>query len=154
MSKYVLKEIPFTNDLGQVISPGELVISLVTGYAHRVTLQFGVYLGLYETPDGQKVVIQKNEPSYEYVHKVSGRVFNWNDDVAVKWPRYNHDFRNYEEYRKEYEKAKAANNEYRERNFKRVIVNNCSRTVLQINRVWPVRDIETFAKAATQGKYD
>jgi hypothetical protein len=37
---------PFTNDLGQVIQPGDKVLTIASGYCHRITVREGVLLGV------------------------------------------------------------------------------------------------------------
>ena len=37
---------PFTNDLGQVIQPGDRVIAIASGYCHRTNVYEGVLLGV------------------------------------------------------------------------------------------------------------
>lgn len=44
MSK--LQEISYTNDIGQIINPGDTVIGIATGYSHRVTVYHGVFVGV------------------------------------------------------------------------------------------------------------
>ena len=45
MTKPVLKEVEFTNNLGQVIKPDDEVVIITSGYNHRVNIRQGVYLG-------------------------------------------------------------------------------------------------------------
>jgi hypothetical protein len=41
-----MKEISFKNSIGQVIEPGDRVITVATGYSHSVSTTPGIYLGL------------------------------------------------------------------------------------------------------------
>lgn len=40
-----LEEIPFTNNIGQTINPGDRVVIVTTGYSHRVHVRTGTYAG-------------------------------------------------------------------------------------------------------------
>ena len=41
-----LQEIPFTNSLGQVINPGDDVLSIASGRGHYISMRRGTYLGV------------------------------------------------------------------------------------------------------------
>jgi hypothetical protein len=47
MNPYLDK--PFTNDLGQVIQPGDKVIAIASGYCHRTNVYEGVLLGVRQS---------------------------------------------------------------------------------------------------------
>jgi hypothetical protein len=40
-----LQEVPFKNDIGQTIEPGDRVVAVTTGYGHNVDVRQGVYAG-------------------------------------------------------------------------------------------------------------
>jgi hypothetical protein len=46
-------EKPFTNELGQVIQPGDVVVMVTSGYNHSVNIRQGTYLGLREDYRGR-----------------------------------------------------------------------------------------------------
>lgn len=52
---------PFTNELDQLIRPGDLVVCVTQGYNHRVTVSMGTYLGLRRHSNGKvrNVVVQR-----------------------------------------------------------------------------------------------
>lgn len=71
-----LQEVPFKNDIGQTIVPGDKVITVTTGYAHRVAVRPGTYVG---TVNGH--------PSIVVQDKVWG---NWDaDGNRVSWQKTN-----------------------------------------------------------------
>ena len=41
-----LEEVPFTNNIGQIINPGDRIIAVTTGYSHRVSVREGTYVGM------------------------------------------------------------------------------------------------------------
>lgn len=47
--------VPFTNNIGQVIQPGDEVVIVTTGYSHRVNTCKGTYLGLHKNNGAQCV---------------------------------------------------------------------------------------------------
>jgi hypothetical protein len=68
MSKAILEEVEFTNDLGQVINPGDEVVIVTTGYSHRVSTNKGIYRGLV---NGGASIVKQVKTSY-WVFKDSG----------------------------------------------------------------------------------
>lgn len=44
MSKPI--EIPFSNDIGQRIYPGDKVVTIASGYGHDISIRTGIYVGL------------------------------------------------------------------------------------------------------------
>ena len=50
MTKKTLQEVPFKNDIGQEINPGDSVVIVTSGYNHSVNTAKGTYLG--KTGDG------------------------------------------------------------------------------------------------------
>jgi hypothetical protein len=72
MKPYLLEA--FTNELGDIIQPGDKVLIITSGYNHKVNRRVGVYLGCrkekhYNTVQTAVVV--------EYKTKVHGK---WNKD--------------------------------------------------------------------------
>lgn len=40
-----LQEVPFKNDIGQTIVPGDRVVTVTTGFGHQVDVRPGTYVG-------------------------------------------------------------------------------------------------------------
>lgn len=74
-TKAILEVVEFTNDLGQVIKPGDEVVIVTTGYGHNVSTDKGTYLGL---TNGGASIIKQIKSSY-YVLKSTG------ERVAHTW---------------------------------------------------------------------
>jgi hypothetical protein len=45
MAKKSYSEVNFTNSIGQVIQPGDRVITIASGYAHNISVREGIFLG-------------------------------------------------------------------------------------------------------------
>jgi len=67
-TKAILEVVEFTNNLGQVIKPGDEVVIVTTGYGHNVSTDKGTYLGL--TNGGASII--KQVKSHYYVLKSTG----------------------------------------------------------------------------------
>jgi hypothetical protein len=132
---------PFTNDIGQVINPGDKVVIVTTGYSHSVKTCKGTYFGL--TKNGRGVqCIKKVKRSY-YTCKLTGerintyqyfkemnealRVFRAEFFAAGKSTEYNSVYSTdeYKKIRNEYYNRIEPNHEYVDR-----------RTTLQRNRIY------------------
>lgn len=60
MSK--LLEIPYKNSIGQFICPGDPVISIASGYCHRVNVRKGVFIGV--VGDSPSILIEQQKYGY------------------------------------------------------------------------------------------
>ena len=74
-AKAILEVVEFTNNLGQVIKPGDEVVIVTTGYGHNVSTNKGTYIGL---TNGGASIIKQIKSSY-YVLKSTG------ERVAYTW---------------------------------------------------------------------
>ena len=71
-TKAILEVVEFTNDIGQVIKPGDEVVIVTTGYSHNVSTNKGTYVGL--TNGGASII--KQVKSRYYVLKSTGERIN------------------------------------------------------------------------------
>ena len=83
------KEIPFTNNIGQVINVGDRVICVSTGYSHQVGVREGVYTGCTVNDRGDVTSVQ-------VLAKVN--VFGrwWPDGRRASWSDKHPDVSDYE----------------------------------------------------------
>ena len=79
MIKQKISEIPFINDIGQTINPGDQIISLTTSWSNP-HIRKGVYTGLNEK---NKVQILSEFGRYRWVSSKTGEVCRYNDPDAV-----------------------------------------------------------------------
>lgn len=63
----------YTNNIGQVINPGDEVVIITTGYGHNVNTCKGTYIGLHKNGGAQ--CIKKVRSSF-YVNKATGERIN------------------------------------------------------------------------------
>lgn len=66
--------VAFTNDIGQVINPGDEVIIVTTGYSHSVSTNKGTYIGLHKNGGAQ--CVKKVKTTY-YAFKDTGERVPW-----------------------------------------------------------------------------
>jgi len=78
-TKAILEVVEFTNNLGQVIKPGDEVVIVTTGYGHDVSTNKGTYIGL---TNGGASIIKQIKSSY-YVLKSTGErvAFTWFNQI-------------------------------------------------------------------------
>lgn len=63
---------PFTNKEGQVINPGDKVVTIATGYSHRIKVRIGTYVGLSKGKNPTVEVLSKDVYGYWYNGKNVG----------------------------------------------------------------------------------
>lgn len=66
--------VDFTNNIGQVIKPGDKIICITTGYSHRVQVRQGTYLGLSKSGKPSVEVLCQGAGGYWYNGK---RLSTW-----------------------------------------------------------------------------
>lgn len=66
MTTSTINAIAFTNDIGQVINPGDEVVIVTTGYSHQVSTHKGTYIGCHT--NGGTQCVKKVKTSY-YAYK-------------------------------------------------------------------------------------
>lgn len=67
MKKVNYEVIPFTNDIGQVIQPGQSIVCVSQGYNHSIKVSKGVFLGVRLNSRGvASVVVQRIMEGYGY----------------------------------------------------------------------------------------
>lgn len=79
--------VAFTNDIGQVINPGDEVIIVTTGYSHNVSTNRGTYIGLHKNGGAQCVKKVKNS-FYAFKdtgERVPGSFFQENNNRLNAW---------------------------------------------------------------------
>jgi hypothetical protein len=99
-TKAILEVVEFTNNLGQIIKPGDEVVIVTTGYGHNVSTNKGTYLGL--TNGGAS--ISKQVKSNYYVLKSTG------ERIAYTWFNQMH---NEQQILRTTKKAKDSSYRYR-----------------------------------------
>ncbi len=59
--------VPFTNEIGQVIEPGQAIVCVTQGYNHSIKVSRGVFLGVRMGSRGvASVVVQREMDGYGY----------------------------------------------------------------------------------------
>lgn len=83
--------VPFTNEFGQVIQPGQSCVVVTMGRSGGISRYKGRYLGVRTSKDwrGQKqqVVAEVEDQVGGYWHPVTGKKLDWNNDLGVKYER-------------------------------------------------------------------
>lgn len=137
MTTSTTNSIAFTNDIGQVINPGDEVVIVTTGYGHSVNTYKGTYIGRH-TNGGAQCVKKVKNPYYAYkgtddrIHysfftEMNNKLNAWATEYRAKNPGkygyYNEP--DYKAIREEYMSKVELKNEYVDR-----------RTTLQRNRIY------------------
>jgi hypothetical protein len=76
---------PFTNKEGQVINPGDKVVTIATGYSHRIKVRIGTYVGLSKGKNPTVEVLTKNVVGYWYNGKNIGYYAARDRGIAVSY---------------------------------------------------------------------
>lgn len=129
--------VAYTNNIGQVINPGDEVVIVTTGYGHQVNTYKGTYIGLHKNGGAQ--CVKKVKTSY-YAFKDTGEkvpytFFQENNKRLDAWAR---------EYR---EKNPGKYAYYNEPEYKAIRAETMDkvelkyeyvdrRTTLQLNRIY------------------
>lgn len=71
--------IPFTNEIGQTLNPGDEVLFIVSGYSHQIDIRLGTYLGI---ADG-KVRVSYVQPKQNRWVDSDGNIVNLNYDWSM-----------------------------------------------------------------------
>lgn len=79
MTQQEIREVPFTNDIGQTINPGDPVVSVTTSYSSP-SVRKGVYIGLNKK---NKVQIRAEFADYGWVSSKTGEACQYNDRDAA-----------------------------------------------------------------------
>jgi len=150
MSKFDkdIVKVPFTNSLDQVLNPGDDVVVVTTGYAHRVNITSGKYLGRYKTEKGPVSCIV-DRPVTKWKHIATGALDQYDDFSkrvnALNYPSYPYGIRygapGYDEMMQEYKEAHAKYSAARQAISDEYVtykVPNYVRTTLQNNRVFKI----------------
>ena len=133
--------VKFTNNIDQVINPGDEVVIVTTGYNHNVNVTRGTYLGLHG--NGRAQCVKKVKTSYyafkdtcervplayfnEMNQKLSAWTAEWRKNNPGKYAYYSEP-----EY-------KTIQDEYKNKvEIKYEIVDR--RTTLQLNRIYKLAD--------------
>lgn len=82
---------PFTNELGQVIQPGDHIIAVTQGYNHSTKVRKGIYLGLRFASKGKvsSVVVKVQTSGYRWVD-ASGKQCHYSGE-GVKNEKYTYE---------------------------------------------------------------
>lgn len=110
----------FTNDIGQILDPGDRVIIVSSGYSHQVSCREGTFLGLHKNGGAQcEYVVKSSRP----VLKSTGE--KPSDDYYKQMHALHYTSQEY--------KAMREQIEYVPYEYKR-------RTTLQLNRVYKLAE--------------
>jgi hypothetical protein len=89
MSKVKTEATPFTNELGQVIKPGDSVL-VVTSSTHTVHVGYGRYIGQRikknrwnNDKDDITVSVETDENRIKKLHKVTKQEWNWQTEPSI-----------------------------------------------------------------------
>lgn len=133
--------VPFTNDIGQTINPGDEVVIVTTGYGHQVNTARGIYLSLKDK--GGVQCIKKVKTSY-YAFKDTGERVHWSyfNEMNKKLEAWAKEWRNknpgkYGYYNEpEYKELRSEAMDKVEMKYELVD----RRTTLQRNRIYKLAD--------------
>lgn len=131
--------IPYTNEIGQVIQPGDSV-AVVTG-SRSAHISTGRYVG--HRKQHNRVIVETDHHHDVWVHKESGEEFDSKKHVPMEYPQYprygqgNWDAI-YGEYQKKYGEWWELQKKIREEQFKKVKIPYISRRTLQLNRIFKI----------------
>jgi len=76
------EQLPFTNDFGQIIEPGNRIVVVTGGRSSTVNTYEGVYLGCRTSKDWRgnprvETVVEVKDTSYGYFDKTTGAKCHW-----------------------------------------------------------------------------
>lgn len=133
------EEVPFTNEIGQVVQPGDK-IAVVTG-SRNAHISVGRYVG--HRKDHNRVIVETDHHKEVSIHKETGEEFDSNKHVPMEYPSYprygqgNWDTA-YAEYQKKYGEWYELNKKVRNEHFKKVKIPYTVRRTLQLNRIFKI----------------
>lgn len=135
--------IDFTNDLGQVIKPGDECVIVTTGYGHDVSTDKAIYLGRYGSEKGGVQCTKKIKVPY-WVFKDTGeevpssfftQKYKEQQEFVVQWRAGNPNDRSYQWTATKQPGYKAIEDKYMNQiELKHKIVDK--KTTLQLNRIY------------------
>jgi hypothetical protein len=149
MKKNQINEVEFKNSIGQTIKTGDEIVIITSGYAHRVNINRGTYLGRHGSDNG-RCSCNVYKPKIRYRHNDTGiEVVSWYSDKRIKeipYPRFNTDINraSTEEYQAELDRYNLATKEYHSKindimnEYTKFEIPAYRRTTLQLNRIFKI----------------
>lgn len=132
--------IPFTNEINQVIQPGDKV-AVVTG-SRSAHISVGRYVG--HRKQHNRVIVETDHYRTKWVHKETGEEFDSDKHVAEPRPTsppwgYDTDYyKRYEEYHNKYNEWYKLVLTTKKEQFKEVKIPYTYRRTLQLNRIFKI----------------